>query len=119
MVTHKLQKLREYQRQMEKIEKELARFNAKLVALPAKYGFKSMDAFIEALRAAGPGGGKAGAAKSPGRKPRVKITPETKQKVKAMVNDGKTGGQIARSLNISLPSVQNIKKELGLVKPRK
>ena len=114
MVTNKLQRLREYQRQMAKIEKELARFNAKLAALPAKYGFKSMSDFIEALRAAGPG-----VAKSSGRKPRAKITPETKQKVKAMVNDGKTGGQIAKSLNISLPSVQNIKKELGLVKARK
>lgn len=122
MVTNKLQKLREYQRQMAKLEKELARYNHKLLALPAKHGFKSMAAFIDALRAAsGVGGGKApkaAAAKSSGRKPRAKITPETKQKVKAMVGDGKTGGQIAKALNISLPSVQNIKKELGLVKKR-
>ena len=120
MVTNKIQKLREYQRQMAKIEKELARDNAKLAALPAKHGFKTMAAFIDALRAVGAGAGKpARAAKSSGRKPRAKITSETKQKVKALVNDGKTGGQIAKSLNISLPSVQNIKKELGLVKARK
>ena len=31
---------------------------------------------------------------------------------------GKTGGEIAKSLGISLPSVQNIKKALGLVKKR-
>ena len=30
----------------------------------------------------------------------------------------KTGSQIAKSLSISLPSVQNIKKALGLVKAR-
>jgi DNA-binding NarL/FixJ family response regulator len=122
MVTDKIKKLREYQRQMAKIEKELSRFNSKLAALPAKYGFKSMDAFIDALRAAKTGTpAKAGAkaAASGGRKPRAVITPEMKQKLKAMVNDGKTGGQIAKALNISLPSVQNIKKELGLVKARK
>ena len=121
MVTNKLQKLREYQRQMAKLEKELARYNHKLLALPAKHGFKSMAAFIDALRAASGAGGKApkaAAVKSSGRKPRAKITPEMKQKVKAMVGDGKTGGQIAKALNISLPSVQNIKKELGLVKKR-
>ncbi len=121
MVTDKLQKLREYQRQMAKLEKELARYNNKLLALPAKHGFKSMDAFIDALRAAKGGGAKlpkAIAGKAGGRKPRAKITPETKQKVKAMVGDGKTGSQIAKALNISLPSVQNIKKELGLVKKR-
>lgn len=105
---------------MAKLEKELARYNHKLLVLPAKHGFKSMDAFIDALRAA-QGGSKAKTAKSvaaTGRKPRATITPETKQKVKAMVGDGKTGGQIAKALNISLPSVQNIKKELGLVKKR-
>ncbi len=120
MVTDKMQKLREYQRQMAKIEKELAKFNAKLAKLPGKYGFKSMDAFIDALRSVKSSGGKApAAAKSSGRKARVVITPEMKQKVKAMVNDEKTGAQIAKALNISLPSVQNIKKELGLVKARK
>lgn len=121
MVTDKLKKLQEYQRQMAKLEKELAGFNRKLLALPAKFGFKSMDAFIEALRAAAKTGGAEmpAARAATGRKPRAKITPETKQKVKALVTDGKTGAQIAKALNISLPSVQNIKKELGLVKERK
>lgn len=120
MVTNKLEKLREYQREMAKLEKELATFNAKLASLPAKYGFKSMDAFIDALRAVKSGKAKPATAATPsGRKPRAVITAETKQKVKALVNDGKTGSQIAKSLNISLPSVQNIKKELGLVKARK
>lgn len=121
MVTDKIKKLHQYQRQMAKLEKELARYSHKLLALPAKHGFKSMDDFIDALRAATGGSGKAAksaAKSSSGRKPRAKITPEMKQKVKALVGDGKTGGQIAKALNISLPSVQNIKKELGLVKKR-
>jgi len=126
MVTDKLEKLRQYQKQMARLEKELARFNSKLLALPGKYGFKSMNAFIDALRqAAGGSGARAGSSNSAaasvsagGRKPRAKITPEMKQKLKALVQEGKTGSQIAKQLNISLPSVQNIKKELGLVKKR-
>lgn len=121
MVTDKLKKLQEYQRQMSKLEKELAGFNRKLLGLPGKFGFKSMDAFIDALRSAAKTGG-AKAAKTTGntgRKPRAKITPETKKELKALVQAGKTGGEIAKALNISLPSVQNIKKELGLVKARK
>ncbi len=119
MVTDKLQRLQKYQREMAKLEKELASFNSKLLVLPGKFGFKSMGAFIEALRAAGKGGAKLPAPKAPGvRKPRVEITNEMKQKVKALVNDGKTGAEIAKQVGISIPSVQNIKKELGLVKAR-
>jgi hypothetical protein len=35
-----------------------------------------------------------------------------------MVDAGRTGAEIAKALSISLPSVQNIKKALGLVKER-
>jgi DNA-binding CsgD family transcriptional regulator len=38
--------------------------------------------------------------------------------VKAAVEAGRTGAQIAKEFGISVPSVQNIKKELGLVKKR-
>lgn len=120
MVTDKLKKLQEYQRQMAKLEKEVAGFNRQLLALPGKHGFKSMEAFIAALKAAAklPGAAKAVSAVKSGRKPRAVITAETKQKVKAMVAADKTGAEIAKALNISVPSVQNIKKELGLVQKR-
>jgi len=39
--------------------------------------------------------------------------------VKKLAKAGKTGSAIAEELGISLPSVQNIKKALGLVKARK
>jgi DNA-binding CsgD family transcriptional regulator len=39
--------------------------------------------------------------------------------VKKLVAAGKTGNEIAEALSISLPSVQNIKKALGLVQKRK
>jgi hypothetical protein len=50
---------------------------------------------------------------------RARITPELKAQVKILVEAGKTGTVIAKELGISLPSVQNIKKEFGLVKARK
>lgn len=52
------------------------------------------------------------------RRRRAVITDETRGQVKKMVESGKTGNEIAKSLGISLPSVQNIKKALGLVKKR-
>ena len=36
-------------------------------------------------------------------------------KVKKLVEDGKTGAEIAKAAGISLPSVHNVKKSLGLV----
>lgn len=121
-------KLAQYQQEVARLQKGLTKFNQKLVALPAKYGFKSMDELIDALRRAAAGAGQAprkarstssgqaGGAKS--KRKRAKITPEVKEKVKAMVKEEKTGAEISKKLGISLPSVQNIKKELGLVKKR-
>lgn len=117
-------KLAALKKQVAALESQLSRNNNKLLKLPAKFGFKSMDAFIGALQAAA-GGRQARLPAAPkggkpsGRKPRAKITAETKAKVKAMVDQEKTGAEIAQALNISLPSVQNIKKELGLVQKRK
>lgn len=121
MSKNKIEQLREYQRKVAQIERQLAGFHRKLAGLPSKHGFRSMDAFIEALRAASAGGGgkRAPRKASRGRKARAKITDETRQKVKALVAEGKTGNQIAKQLGISLPSVQNIKKQFGLVKARK
>jgi hypothetical protein len=106
------------------LEKELTQ---KLSRLPYEFGFDDLSSFIKALKAAagarkgrGRGKGKAvKAAKGGKRGKRARITPEIKARVKELVNDDKTGAQIAKELGISLPSVQNIKKELGLVKARK
>ena len=97
----------------------------KLARLPFDFGFSDLKSFIKALkRAAGAKpakrGRKAKAVKAPKAKKgkRAKITPEIKEAVKAGVAAGKTGAVIAKELGISLPSVQNIKKEFGLVKAR-
>jgi len=54
-----------------------------------------------------------------GRKPRVEITDEIRADIKKLVEAGKTGVEIAKAVGVSLPSVQNVKKALGLVGKRK
>jgi len=96
-----------------------------LASLPRDFGFDNLNAFIKALKAAASKSGKGRrtatkGAKAPkaGKRSRTKITPELKQQVIAAVQEGKSGSEIAATFSISLPSVQNIKKEAGLVKAR-
>ncbi len=132
MVTDKLKELEAARAKLASLEQSIQSELAKeLAALPAKYGFESADDFLEAVRAATGAGGKrgrragargrpAGGRGGPGKKRRTRavITDETRAQVKKLVEAGKTGGEISKSLGISLPSVQNIKKALGLVKER-
>lgn len=140
MVTDKLKELEAARAKLASLEQSIqSELSRELAQLPAQYGFTSTDAFLDAVRAAGgssggrqgrrgrrgrpPGSGKSAAAPklaTGGRKRRSRavITDETRSQVKKMVESGKTGGEIAKSLKISLPSVQNIKKALGLVKKR-
>jgi DNA-binding NarL/FixJ family response regulator len=99
-----------------------------LKGLPAQYGFDDLESFVAALRAASgkrrgrKSGSKNATSPKPGKKARRKratITDETRSEVKRLVGAGKTGNDIAEILGISLPSVQNIKKALGLVTKRK
>jgi hypothetical protein len=105
-----------------------AKFNAQLAALPAQFDFKSAADFIAAFKAAtGAGGasvkpaskakrGRPAGAKS--RRKRTKITDEIRAQVGDLVKAGKTNEEVAKTVGISAPSVQNIKKALGLVKAR-
>lgn len=120
--------------ELAKAEAKLAQAKAKLAAdrvaalakLPGDYGYSNLNDFIKALKAAaGKGGkgkktkaGKAPKAAKAGKRTRTKITPELKLQVVAAVQAGKSGAEIAKAFSISLPSVQNIKKEAGLVKAR-
>jgi hypothetical protein len=130
MVTDKIKALAAARAKLASLEQSLAdELNKELASLPARYGYQSAADFAKAVTAAGGGGkgrrgrkaGVAGAAKAAGgkkRRTRAVITDETRAQVKKMVSDGKTGAEIAKSVGISLPSVQNIKKALGLVKKR-
>lgn len=118
-----LKKLAKARAQVEKLEQVMAAKQNKVLAkLPAQYGFDDVEAFVAAVKAATKGRvSRRGVAKaaSAKRRKRAVITPETKAKVKALAEAGKTGGEIAKTVGISLPSVQNIKRELGLTKNRK
>jgi hypothetical protein len=125
MVTDKIKELEAARAKLASLEQSIAsELKRELAGLPAKYGFASAADFVRAVQdATGARRGRpVGSGKSSGsgkkRRRRAVITDETRASVKKMVNDGKTGAQIAESLGISLPSVQNIKKALGLVKKR-
>ena len=126
MITSKIKELEATKARVAKLEKSIAaELNQELSALPAKFGFESVGAFIKAVKAAGGGGGKrrgrpakkAGPAKK--RRKRAVITDAMRAEVKKLVEAGKTGREIAKAVKVSLPSVQNIKKALGLVAKRK
>jgi hypothetical protein len=129
MITDKLKTLAITKAKVAELEQDIAaELNRELASLPEKYGFDSVPAFVAAVQSAsrgkgkgqGRGRGRAKAAAGTGkRRKRAVITADTKAKVKTLVADGKTGAEIAKAVGISLPSVQNIKKELGLVKARK
>jgi hypothetical protein len=116
--TNILKALEAARAKVSKLEQAVAaKHNRQLAALPAQHGFSSIEAFLKAVKAAAAGGRRTSA---PARhRKRAVITTETKAKLKALAEAGKTGREIAKTLGISLPSVQNIKRELGLTKRRK
>lgn len=121
MVTNKIKELEAAKAKLAQLEQSIADDLAKeLTELPAKFGYDSPKAFIKAFKAAvngTPAARKSGA--KGGKRTRAVITDAIKAKVKELVAAEKTGAQIAKIVGISQPSVQNIKKELGLVKARK
>ena len=125
MVTKQIKELEATKAKIATLEKSIAkRLKKELAVLPKSFGYSSLDEFVKALKAAsGSKGGKrrgrpAKGAKKAKRRRRAVITDATRATVKKLVESGKTGSEIAKALRISLPSVQNIKKALGLVKPR-
>ena len=131
MLPNKLKELEAARAKIASLEKSIAtELNKELAALPAQYGFASAADFVAAVtKAAGgrpgrkPGKVKVAVAAKPAtggkkRRKRAKITEAMRAEVRKMAEAGKTGGEIAKAVKISLPSVQNIKKALGLVKKR-
>lgn len=140
------QALEKKKAELEKLQQELEQTREKeLTSLPRQVGFESVDELIKALapfasprlkglltggsptrrRATGratSGTGEASAhganASTGGKRKRARITDEMKAEVKKLVEEGKTGAEIAAAVGISLPSVANIKKALGLTTTR-
>lgn len=129
MFSEKLKELEAARAKLAALEQSIAsERNQELAALPAQFGFPDVASFIAAVQAATgkrrgrkPNGASTAAPKvtSGKRRKRAQITDATRAEVKKLVDAGKSGTAIAKAVGISLPSVQNIKKALGLVKKRK
>jgi len=121
MVSDKFKQLADYQHKVAALQRKIERERAKaLASLHRKYGFGSPAELIRAIRAAaGAGGGKRAVRAGAGHRKYARISPELRQKIKAALQAGKTGGAVAAAFGVSVPSVYNIKKASGLVKARK
>lgn len=120
MVANKIKQLINYESKAAALRRSIEKQRTReLASLHEKYGYDSVKALIKAIRAAAGSGGKRRGRKAGRRRKRARITPNMRQKIKAAIQAGKTGAQVAESFGISLPSVHNIKKAFGLVKSRK
>jgi hypothetical protein len=138
-LTLKIRKLSEARARVATLEKDVLRdLSRELAKLPDAYGFDSVEEFISAIRAAtnsveksmlrtnglssdaisGSEVGDPAGDISPIKRSRAIITGPIRTKVKRMTKAGYTGLEIAKAVGISLPSVQNIKKDFGLSKQR-
>lgn len=118
MVSDKLKQLAAARAQVADLEKAVA---AELATLPARFGFSDVKSFLRAVRSASGGKGRRAArtaTKQTARRKRAIVTDDTRALVKKLANEGKTGSEIAKEAGVSLPTVQNIKKALGLAKKR-
>ena len=119
MIEKQIKALEAARAKVAQIEKNVEAARLKeLASLPSKYGFTDTASFIKAVKAAA-GGKKSGVTASGKRRKRAIIDDQTKALVKKLAGEGKTGAEIAETAGISVPSVQNIKKELGLTKTTK
>ena len=124
MVTTQIKELAAARAKLAQLELEVAtELPQELSGLPEQYGFSDVNSFLKAVKSAARGGGrkKVGRPKKvvvPKTRKRAVITAATRAQVKKLVKAGKSGSQIAKAVGISLPSVQNIKKALGLTAKR-
>lgn len=117
MISPKIKKLAKAKADVERLE---ILITEELASLHEGYGFDSVETFIIALKTAGRGGtGRKAKLAARKRRRRAKITDATRAKVGKLVKAGRTASHIAKALKISLPSVANIKKALGLTRSSK
>lgn len=116
------QRLETLRMQVSKLEQRVMREAAKrqqrLLALPGKFGYDSLEELITALNATKRTAG-GSTANSNRRRRRAIITKEIREEVRKLTNQGRTGAEIAKAVGVSIPSVANIKRALGLSRPRK
>ncbi len=109
MLTEKFKAIAALRTRVAELERAIeADLHGELARLPAQFGFKDTASFIVALQRAAHGKVRR----------RARITDTIRSRVRKLAEEGKTGAEIAARLSISIPSVQNIKNALGLVKKR-
>jgi hypothetical protein len=119
-ITDKARQLAVYQAKVAELQKQVEKDRAKALAhLHEEYGFANANELIKAIRAAAHGRRGRPAGKKVVHRKHARITLELKEKIKAALRAGKTGGKVAAQFGVSLPSVYNLKKAFGLVKARK
>lgn len=116
MPSNKLKEIAAYKAKIAALEKAVAADQLKkLSGLHKEVGLASTADLIAALQ----GLKKSSRKSAPKRKgKRARITAAIKAEVGKAVKAGKKGAEIASQFSISIPSIQNIKTELGLVKKR-
>lgn len=109
---NKYQEIEKYKKKIADLERQVnEERRQKLVNLHQELGYGSRRELISALQSLP--GGKGGKGR------RTVITPELRSQIEAAIREGKTGTAVAREFGVSVPTVQNIKKQRGLVrKPR-
>ena len=116
MPSNKIKEIAAYKAKIAALEKAVAAEQLKkLSGLHKEVGLTSTADLIAALQ----GLKKSSRKSAPKRKgKRARITAAIKAEVGKAVKAGKKGAEIASQFSISIPSIQNIKTELGLVKKR-
>jgi hypothetical protein len=113
LITENAKRLAEYQAKVAELQEQVEKDRAK------EYGFESPRELIKAIRAAAGRRRWRPAGKKAMHRKHARIAPDLKEKIKAALKAGKTGGKVAAEFGVSLPSVYNLKKAFGLVKARK
>lgn len=122
MLTTKLQELSQYKAKIAELEKAvLSERQAQLQRLHTELGFETREELIKALRSAGTApvkraAKKAAPAEKKARRKRTTITPELRANIEAAVRSGATSAAIAKQFDVSVPTVQNIKRAAGLTR---
>lgn len=118
----KVQLLNQLLQQAEAVKQQIAADRAaRLSNLYKELAFDSTEDLIKALRdlvgSRAPKTAKAPKAPSAKKKRvRTKVTPEMRDQIIAMCNEGKSASEIKARFGVSVGTVQNIKKAAGLVK---
>lgn len=108
MLNSKIKEIEEYKEKIAQLEEAIeAERRAQLMNLHAELGYQNPQKLIEALQEA---------TRASRKGKRTVISEELRDQIKQALLAGNSGAATAREFGVSVPTIQNIKKELGLVK---